>query len=164
MTTDPLAGERRSALMRSVRRGDTTPEIAVRKLLHAMGVRFRLHRSDLPGTPDIVLASRRTVIFVHGCFWHRHEGCAKATLPKTRADFWTTKFLANVARDADKTAALRAQGWKVLVVWECEIRDRYTLARRLAKQLGILFKDVKQRLGDHPGMSPSHAHRRGQAS
>lgn len=162
--TDPLVGQRRSALMRSVRRSDTAPEIATRKILHAMGIRFRLHRDDLPGTPDIVLANRRTVIFVHGCFWHRHPGCAKATFPKTRTDFWASKFAANIARDADKTAALRAQGWKVLVVWECEIRDRYSLALRLAEQLGIPESDVKRRLDDHPGVLRPHALRRGRAS
>lgn len=162
--TDPLAGERRSALMRSVRRVGTGPEIAIRKLLHAMGIRFRLHRGDLPGTPDIVLASRRTVIFVHGCFWHRHPSCSKATFPKTRTEFWAKKFAANVARDADNTAALQAQGWKVLVVWECEMRDRYSLALRLAEQLGIPELDVKRHLDDHSCVLLSHALRRGRAS
>ncbi|THF61408.1 DNA mismatch endonuclease Vsr [Pseudothauera nasutitermitis] len=148
--SDPLAGERRSALMRSVRRSDTTPEIVVRRLLHALGVRFRLHRKDLPGTPDIVLPGRRTVIFVHGCFWHRHEGCSKATFPKTRRDFWSEKFVANVARDVAKTAALEGDGWKVRIVWECETRDRYTLALRLADELGIAEPDVRQRFGERP--------------
>lgn len=150
--SDPLAGERRSALMRLVRRSDTTPEVVVRRLLHALGVRFRLHRKDLPGTPDIVLPGRRTVIFVHGCFWHRHEGCPKATSPITRRDFWAEKFAANIARDATKTAALEENGWKVLVVWECETLDRYMLALRLAGELGIAEPDVRQRLGERPNV------------
>lgn len=115
---------------------DTKPEKLVRRLLHAMGRRFRLHRRDLPGTPDIVLPATRKAIFVHGCFWHRHEGCRKATTPKTRKIFWLDKFAANVERDARKELQLRAAGWDVITVWECETRDLATLEIRLRDWLG----------------------------
>lgn len=121
--------------MRAVRRAGTVPEIIVRKLLHAHGYRFRLHRRALPGTPDIVLPRYKLAIFVHGCFWHRHEGCSKATTPKTRLPFWTGKFEQNVARDRRNVALLRDLGWKVLVVWECETRSPGTLWRRLEGEL-----------------------------
>ena len=162
--SDPLAGARRSALMRSVRRSDTTPEVVVRRLLHALGVRFRLHLKGLPGTPDIVLPSRRTVIFVHGCFWHRHEGCSKATFPKTHPDFWLEKFAANVARDAVKTSALEGNGWKVRIVWECETRDPGTLALRLAGELGISEPYVRQRLAERSNVLRRTVPRRVQSS
>ena len=110
---------------------DTKPEIVVRRLLYAIGRRFRLHRRDLPGTPDIVLPGLRKAIFVHGCFWHRHESCAKATTPKIRAAFWQEKFDRNVARDERKEAELRAAGWDVTTVWECETRDVTALEIRL---------------------------------
>lgn len=103
--------------MRLVPTKDTKPEIIVRSLLHGMGLRFRLHRKNLPGSPDIVLAKHRTVIFVHGCFWHRHPDCRYASTPKTRQDFWLPKFEANVQRDAKKEAQLRELGWRVLMVW-----------------------------------------------
>ncbi|NJL72977.1 MAG: DNA mismatch endonuclease Vsr [Candidatus Competibacteraceae bacterium] len=105
---------------------DTRPEMVVRRTLHAAGLRFRLHRRDLPGTPDIVLPSRRIVIFVHGCFWHQHEGCRKATIPKTRTEFWSRKFSENVRRDARNREALISAGWSVYVLWECELaKPRY---------------------------------------
>ena len=106
--------------MRAVKRSDTGAEIAVRQMLHALGLRFRLHRKDLPGTPDIVLPKYRTVVFVNGCFWHRHKSCAKATTPKTRVEFWTKKFNDNVARDRRNERALRKAGWAVLTIWECK--------------------------------------------
>lgn len=115
---------------------DTKPEIVVRRLLHLIGRRFRLYRRDLPGTPDIVLPGARKAIFVHGCFWHRHEGCAKATLPKTRVEFWQEKFDRNVARDKRKEAELRAAGWDVTTVWECETRNLEALEMRLRDWLG----------------------------
>lgn len=117
--------------MRSVGRKNTKPEIAVRKLLHSMGLRFRLHRKDLPGSPDIVLPKYRTAIFVHGCFWHRHEGCRLASTPTTNQDYWLPKFAQNIERDARKRDALIAMGWKVLVVWECETREIEMLRDRL---------------------------------
>lgn len=110
---------------------DTKPEMVVRRLLHAIGRRFRLHRRDLPGTPDIVFPKSRKAIFVHGCFWHRHESCAKATTPKTRVEFWQEKFDRNMARDKRKEAELRAVGWDVTTVWECETRDLVALEIRL---------------------------------
>ena len=109
--------------MRSVGQRNTKPEMVVRRRLHALGYRFRLHRKDLPGTPDIVLPSRKMVIFVHGCFWHRHKGCGKASTPKTRVDFWSEKFERNVSRDERKESELRAAGWRVVTVWECQVKD-----------------------------------------
>ncbi|UXU76276.1 very short patch repair endonuclease [Paracoccus sp. SMMA_5_TC] len=114
--------------MARIRGKDTGPEIAVRKALHAAGFRFRLHRRDLPGTPDIVLPALRTAVFVHGCFWHRHEGCRNATVPGTRTGFWLAKFTANAERDAKNGAALEALGWKVVVIWECETHRADRLA------------------------------------
>jgi len=107
--------------MSRIRCKDTKPEIAVRKMLHAAGFRFRLHVKGLPGKPDIVLPKWKTVIFVHGCFWHRHEGCKDATTPKTRTEWWLEKFAKNVANDLKKRSALEAAGWRVIVVWECEV-------------------------------------------
>lgn len=117
--------------MRSVRQAHTGPELIVRKILHGLGLRFRLQRRDLPGTPDIVLPKHRTVIFVHGCFWHRHVGCSKATTPKTRVEFWQDKFDRNIERDQIKEQALVASGWRVLTVWECETRQPSTLMNKL---------------------------------
>ncbi|WP_225897128.1 very short patch repair endonuclease [Brevundimonas goettingensis] len=110
--------------MRKVRGKNTTPEIKVRSALHRAGYRFRLHRKDLPGSPDIVLPSRKAVVFVHGCFWHRHPGCRAASSPSTRADFWNAKFTRNVARDRENIQNLESLGWRVHVVWECETNGR----------------------------------------
>ena len=131
MVTDPQVSPERSRLMAAVRGKDTKIEVNVRRITHSLGYRFRLHRRDLPGTPDIVFPSRRRVIFVHGCFWHQHSGCRKATLPKTRANFWRTKLAGNKARDKRNIAALKRSGWDVLVIWECETTDREILSRRL---------------------------------
>lgn len=128
MSVDPI----RSKIMRAVGRANTKPEIAVRHSLHSLGLRFRLHRRDLPGTPDLVLPKYRTVVFVHGCFWHRHGGCAKATIPKTRADFWATKFQLNVERDQRNDDLLRQAGWSVVTIWECETKNPDALAAKLA--------------------------------
>jgi DNA mismatch endonuclease (patch repair protein) len=127
----------RSALMRRVRSKDSAPELAVRKQAHRLGYRFRLHRRDLPGTPDLVFPRRKKAIFVHGCFWHRHPGCSRTTNPKTRADYWQNKFAENVARDAARLAELQALGWETLVIWECETFDREALSRRLASFLAV---------------------------
>ena len=121
--------------MSRVRQKNTDPELAVRRCLHLLGYRFRLHRRDLPGTPDIVLPKYRTVIFVHGCFWHRHPGCNKTTMPKTRVDFWSRKFQANTERDARKEQALRAIGWRPCVIWECETKDTKKLKSLLSRFL-----------------------------
>jgi DNA mismatch endonuclease (patch repair protein) len=110
---------------------NTKPEMVVRRLLHSMGKRFRLHRRDLPGTPDIVLPRANKAIFVHGCFWHRHPGCSKATTPKTREAFWKDKFDRNVERDQRKERDLRSAGWDVITIWECEARDTIALTERL---------------------------------
>jgi DNA mismatch endonuclease (patch repair protein) len=128
--------EKRSAIMSRIRSSNTNPEIRVRQILHRLGYRFRLHRRDLPGTPDIVLPAYDSVILVHGCFWHRHEGCSDASMPKTRIRFWKTKFGENTTRDSKKSAALRALGWKVFIVWECELRDEGVLAEQLKAILG----------------------------
>jgi DNA mismatch endonuclease, patch repair protein len=128
--------EKRSAIMSRVRSANTNPEIRVRKIIHRLGYRFRLHSRDLPGTPDIVLPAYDSVILVHGCFWHRHEGCRDASMPNTRIRFWKNKFAANVTRDIKKTAALRALGWRVLIVWECELRDEEVLVEKLKGVLG----------------------------
>lgn len=121
----------RRAVMRANRGKNTKPEVLVRQVLHRMGYRFRLHRRDLPGTPDIVLPARRKVIQVHGCFWHHHEGCPRATVPATRREYWLPKLLRNVDRDRRSDAALTAAGWSVLTVWECETRDQVSLATML---------------------------------
>ncbi|WP_084139829.1 very short patch repair endonuclease [Pseudomonas rhizosphaerae] len=123
--------ELRSRIMRSVKREHTAPEIVVRKQLHAMGFRFRLHRRDLPGSPDIVLPKFKTVIFVNGCFWHRHPGCRLASMPKTRHEFWSAKFAANIKRDAESSEKLRLMGWRVLTYWQCELRDLDSLHERI---------------------------------
>ena len=125
---DVVAPETRSRMMSGIRGKDTRPEMAVRKALHAVGFRFRLHRRDLPGAPDVVLPGRRVAVFVHGCFWHRHEGCRYAKLPATRPEFWKAKLEGNAERDGRNARALRALGWRVLVVWECAVRDRETLS------------------------------------
>lgn len=109
----------RSRMMAAIRGKDTKPELMVRRGLHARGFRYRLHSSKLPGKPDIVLTSRRAAIFVHGCFWHRHMGCHWCTFPKTRKEFWTSKFALNVARDTRQQEELLQLGWRVAIVWEC---------------------------------------------
>lgn len=119
--TDIVSKEKRSEMMSGIRAKDTKPEKLVRSALHRAGFRFRLHDKRLPGRPDIVLPRYKTVIFVHGCFWHRHPGCKYAATPKTRTEFWQKKFEDNVHRDAEVRAALEADGWRVVVVWECEV-------------------------------------------
>lgn len=115
--------EQRSALMKRVGQKNTKPELALRRLVWGLGYRYRLHDKRLPGTPDLVLSRSKTAIFVHGCFWHSHPGCRLATVPKSRPEFWIPKLAANVERDRRKENALRDQGWNVLIVWECELRD-----------------------------------------
>lgn len=118
--------------MSRIRSKNTSPEKAVRSLLHTMGYRFRLHVRNLPGTPDVVLPKYKTVLFVNGCFWHRHPNCAFAYSPKTRTEFWQRKFAENVARQNRVNEELQAMGWRVVTIWECEASDRHTLSRRLS--------------------------------
>jgi len=125
----------RSEIMRKVGRVNTKPELAVRRVLHALGCRFRLHRSDLPGTPDIVLPKYRTVIFVHGCFWHRHARCRKATTPESNYDYWQRKFDSNRRRDRRNKRGLSKMGWRCCVVWECQTKDRARLETTLLAML-----------------------------
>lgn len=131
--TDTLTPAARSERMSRIRGQDTRPEMRVRRLAHRMGYRYRLHRADLPGKPDLVFPARRKVIFVHGCFWHRHPdpGCRLARLPKSRLDFWLPKLEGNRARDLENHKKLAESGWKVLEVWECELRDASHLERLL---------------------------------
>ena len=133
-SSDPIDPQR-SALMSRVRQRNSDPELKVRAILRALKIRYGLHRKSLPGTPDITVPSRECAIFVHGCFWHRHQACPKATMPKTRRTFWQEKFERNVARDARDSAAIRKLGWKAIVVWECETRYPSKLGRRLARIL-----------------------------
>ena len=123
--------EQRSRNMSAIKSKNTKPEIAVRKLLHSMGFRFRLHRKDLPGSPDIVLPKYKTLIFVHGCFWHRHENCKYASNPKTRKEFWESKFKANVKRDLEIQEKIKNIGWQSVVIWECELKDSSALKKKL---------------------------------
>lgn len=113
----------RSRMMASIRARDTKPELQVRRYLHSRGFRFRLVRKDLPGKPDIVLPKWQTVVFVHGCFWHGHVCCRYSTMPKTRTEFWSAKIVANAARDAQAVDSLMNLGWRVVIVWECALRD-----------------------------------------
>lgn len=119
--------------MRAIRKKDTKPEMRVRRRLHALGFRFRLHRRDLPGTPDIVLPRHRAAIQVHGCFWHQHPGCRHATKPRTRQDYWLPKLERNVVRDRATAEALGALGWRLLIIWECELGHDAELDARLLK-------------------------------
>ncbi len=133
--TDKLSPERRSWNMSRIRGRNTGPEVRVRSLIHRLGYRFSLRRSDLPGKPDIVLPRRRLAIFVHGCFWHRHRNCRNSVIPKTRKDFWLAKLESNVRRDRSNASAVRRLGWRTSVVWECELEDEPKLTRRILKLL-----------------------------
>ena len=132
---DSLSPERRSWNMSRIRGKNTRPEIIVRSLLHKLGYRFRLNRKDVPGKPDIVLPKYKTAIYVHGCYWHRHNGCRLAYTPKSNLEFWSKKFARNIERDTEVSMALMGTGWKQLVVWECETRDQQILASRLKRDL-----------------------------
>ena len=127
---DTRTPEQRRHIMKSVGSKDTGPELAVRRLLHGMGYRYRLHRKDLPGRPDIVLGPRRKAIFVHGCFWHGHD-CPKGRLPKSRLDYWRPKVDKNRERDRTKEEQLKSLGWNVLTIWQCETKDLEALTARL---------------------------------
>jgi DNA mismatch endonuclease (patch repair protein) len=129
--TDVFSPEKRSSVMRQVKGRDTSPELKVRRALTRLGARFRLHRKDLPGAPDIVLPGRRLAIFVHGCFWHGHDCARGAREPKANADYWRGKIGRNRARDAENLAKLAALGWRAEVLWECDLKDDVALERRL---------------------------------
>ena len=133
---DRIDARKRSENMSRIRSKNTLPEMAVRKVAHSLGLRFRLHRKDLPGSPDLVFPRHRLAIFVNGCFWHRHKGCVLAASPKTRPEFWSRKFAANVARDSLATQSLAALGWRVEVIWECETRSAEAIAARLRAIFG----------------------------
>jgi DNA mismatch endonuclease (patch repair protein) len=132
--SDTFTKTERSRIMSLVRSKDTKPELVVRRLAHSLGFRYRLHRTNLPGTPDLVFSGRRKVILVSGCFWHGHT-CGRCRLPTTRRDYWVAKIKRNKARDRRTIASLRRAGWRVLVVWECQTTDRANLSKRLCKFL-----------------------------
>jgi DNA mismatch endonuclease, patch repair protein len=132
---DTISKEKRSWNMSRIKGKDTKPELIVRSLLHGMGYRYRLHDKTLPGKPDIVIRKHNTVIFVHGCFWHRHKGCEFAYAPKSRKEFWLKKFTDNVARDIRDQSALMMLGWKVQVIWECEVGNKDNLKKRITSFL-----------------------------
>jgi DNA mismatch endonuclease (patch repair protein) len=132
---DSLTPAQRSQCMAAIRGRDTRPEMAVRSLVHAMGFRYRLHGRNLPGTPDLVFRARKKIIFVHGCFWHTHS-CPRGQLkPATNSDFWSEKRTRTVRRDALNSAALKKKGWKVLTIWECQLRSVGVLSRRIVRFL-----------------------------
>jgi DNA mismatch endonuclease (patch repair protein) len=130
---DRITAAQRSKVMRAIRGTDTAPERAVRSLVHGLGLRFRLHRRDLPGSPDLVLPRHRAAVFVHGCFWHAHSCRFGRSRPATNAAFWRDKLARNQARDRRVIRALRRRGWRVLVIWECQLRDRESVRRRIAR-------------------------------
>ncbi|TVQ30812.1 MAG: DNA mismatch endonuclease Vsr [Phycisphaeraceae bacterium] len=132
---DVLTPKQRRRNMQAIRSSGSRAELIVRRLVHSMGYRYRLHRSDLPGTPDLVLPRHRKIIFVHGCFWHRHPRCRYAYTPGSNVAFWKKKFNENVARDRRVSRELQRMGWKVIIVWECQCRDPDKLAERLATAL-----------------------------
>ncbi len=133
---DIVDSRKRSEMMSGIQGRDTAPEILVRRIAHRLGFRFRLYRKDLPGRPDLVFPRFRTVVFVHGCFWHRHHGCKYAYTPKTRGRFWAGKFSQNVARDRSNEKALICLGWRVFVIWECETRNQAYVEKYLLNSLG----------------------------
>jgi len=128
---DVFDPKRRSEIMSRIRSRDTAPELSVRRAAHAMGLRFRLHRRDLPGNPDLVFPRHKVALFVHGCYWHQHAGCRRASRPKSRQEYWIPKLAANVARDERSAIALAALGWRTVVVWECEALDPVIVRERL---------------------------------
>ncbi|MGE0348365.1 very short patch repair endonuclease [Hydrogenophaga sp.] len=143
---DIVTPEKRSQMMSGIRGKNTKPELAVRKLVHALGYRFRLHRRDLPGSPDLVFPSLRKVIFVHGCFWHRHSGCRFAYTPKSNTEFWQTKLSVNMYRDITAQKALVASGWDVLVVWECEVADLVVVSQKVHAFLTLCLTSSSSRM------------------
>jgi DNA mismatch endonuclease, patch repair protein len=133
--SDVFDSEKRSAVMRRVKGRDTAPERTVRRLLTRLGARYRLHRKDLPGNPDVVMPGRRLALFVHGCFWHGHDCARGSRVPKANRDYWTAKVARNVARDERSREALIAAGWRVEAIWECELKDEAAVSARLSAML-----------------------------
>lgn len=142
---DTLTAAQRSERMARIKSKDTKPELVVRRLVHRLGYRFRLHRRDLPGKPDLVFPGRQRVIFVHGCFWHAHHPCKVSNRPKSNSEFWDAKFEYNRTRDLRNVNVLIDKGWNVLTVWECEVPDSASLASRLKRFLGPVAMPVKSR-------------------
>jgi len=138
-----LVDPRRSALMARVKSKGSKPELVVRKLAHGMGYRFRLHSPNLPGTPDLVFPGLKKIIFIHGCFWHRHRDCSRTTNPKTRAGFWSEKFKQNIKRDKMKETQLKALGWDVLIIWECQTFNRQRVSAKIDRFLSGHRRAVK---------------------
>jgi DNA mismatch endonuclease, patch repair protein len=138
---DIVSPAKRSQMMSGIRGKNTRPELVVRSVAHRLGLRFRLHRKELPGRPDLVFPRHRTAVFVQGCFWHRHD-CGLAAVPKTRTEFWLAKFAANVKRDRLCRAELENRGWRVLEIWECETRDARIVERRLREHFGLVPLDT----------------------
>ena len=149
--TDTRTRAQRTRIMSAVRTRNTGPELAVRRLLRAAGIRYRLHAVDLPGKPDIVLPARRKVILVHGCFWHGHL-CRYGHLPKSRLDYWAAKISANRRRDVSNVRRLRRSGWSTIVVWQCELKDAKRAGRRL---LAFVERSTERKRGDKRGKSNS---------
>jgi len=133
---DTLSKEERSERMAKIRSRDTKPELQVRKIIHGMGYRYRLHRRDLPGTPDIVFPSRKKVVFIHGCFWHRHTNCKIGHIPKTKQEFWIHKLEENAKRDQINIKKLKSLGWESLVIWECQIKHTDQIIEKIRQFLG----------------------------
>ena len=142
---DRLSKLQRSEHMARIRSKNTSPELTVRRALFRLGYRFRLHGNDLPGTPDIVFRSRKKAVFVHGCFWHAHEGCHLARIPKTRRGYWRAKFMRNAKRDRSSKRKLRAMGWSTLTIWECQIVREEYVVRRLTRYLGPATGEPRQK-------------------
>lgn len=133
--SDTISSKQRSLNMSRIRSRNTLPELRVRSILHRSGFRFRLHQKGLPGKPDIVLRRHKTVVFVHGCFWHQHKGCKRCTTPRTNESYWQAKLEGNIRRDKAHVKQLRSLGWSVLVVWECETKDESRLTRKLRRAM-----------------------------
>lgn len=154
-TTDVYGPEKRSAVMRRVKGKNTTPEMTVRRALTRLGARYRLHRADLPGKPDVVMPGRRLALFVHGCFWHGHDCARGARAPKQNRDYWLGKIGRNRARDEKSRAALAELGWRVETIWECELKDAAELEARLRR---LLSSPSLAALGGEEGVRPPPPH------
>ena len=137
MCADIVTLEQRSKIMSMIKGKNTKPEMLVRSVCHELGLRYRLHRKDLPGKPDLVFPKHRLCVFVHGCFWHRHPGCKYAYTPKSRLDFWLPKLAKNVERDLDAQQALIVRGWRVVIIWECHTKNREVLRTEIQKTFGL---------------------------